>query len=38
MNPRLIIDAHEDVAYNALVMGRDFHLAAQATRARATTA
>ncbi len=34
MNPRLIIDAHEDLAYNALVMGRDFHLAAQATRAR----
>ena len=34
MNPRLIIDAHEDLAYNALVMGRDFHLTAQATRAR----
>lgn len=30
----LIIDAHEDIAYNALAMGRDFHPSVYETRAR----
>ena len=34
MTPYLIVDAHEDLAYNALVMGRDLNLAAHETRKR----
>lgn len=34
MIPHMIVDAHEDLAYNALVIGRDFHLAAHETRRR----
>jgi membrane dipeptidase len=38
MNPYLIVDAHEDLAYNAVVMGRDFQLAAHETRQRESEA
>lgn len=33
MNPFLIVDAHEDIAYNAMALGRDFHRSAHETRA-----
>lgn len=32
MNRFLIVDAHEDIAYNALALGRDFHRSAHETR------
>ncbi len=33
MDPRLIVDAHEDIAYNAIAIGRDFRKSAQEKRA-----
>ncbi len=32
MDSRLIVDAHEDIAYNALALGRDFRLSVHAKR------
>lgn len=32
MRPRLIVDAHEDIAHNALALGRDFRSSAHAKR------
>lgn len=34
MKPYLIVDAHEDISYNALNLGRDLHHSAYETRAR----
>ncbi|MGB8647601.1 MAG: membrane dipeptidase [Anaerolineae bacterium] len=31
--PRLIVDAHEDIAFNAIALGRDFHTSAHEKRA-----
>lgn len=34
VKPYLIVDGHEDIAYGALALGRDFRLSAHETRAR----
>ena len=34
MNPRIVVDAHEDIAYNAIMHGRDFLRSAAETRQR----